>query len=194
MTIPHHNPFPPGDSRANDTFDWGGLLVQDVVRMTFWDRKSEILDVGPGFGKYRYLLPEYPMDACEIWEAAIYEKNIGSIYRKLYLGDICDFVNSPEWYPYDLVIMGDVFEHIERKKARAAVSRILDTCQDLFIITPYECPQGIEEGNPYQVHIQKDLTPEIMEQEFPDLQLVQTEYRDEKPYKGFYRRKKAHAK
>jgi hypothetical protein len=182
------NPFPPGDSRTADTFDPSGLAVRKAAH-EFCSETDEILDVGPGFGKYHFLLPEYTMDACEIWEPTVEKQELRSLYRHIYVQDICDLVISPEWKPYRLVIMGDVFEHIERDKAKKVISTILETCGDIFIVTPYECPQGIEDHNPYQIHIQDDLTPEIMDAEFPDLKRFRVEWRDSKLYKGIYRRR-----
>lgn len=183
------SPFPPGDPRYADTFDWGGYVVQEAAHRDFPDKDTEILDVGPGFGKYHFLLPEYPMDACEIWEMTVVKEKLEDLYRTVYTQDICDLVESPDWTGYPLVIMGDVFEHIARDRAKKCIDQILDTCENIYIITPFMHPQGPELGNPYQVHIQDDLTPQLMFEEFPRLRLSEIETRDGREYKGFYRRR-----
>jgi hypothetical protein len=182
-------PFNLSPGQRADTYDWCGPIVQQLVRDTVSVEETEVLDVGPGFGKYRVLLPEYTMDACEVWEPSVVEHELRDMYRHVYVMDVCDLARSPEWHHYDLVIMGDVFEHVARKPARELLTTLLSTCDDVVVVVPYLYEQGEELGNPYQCHLQADLTPDLMTELYPELQLTHTEYRSDRPFKGIYRRR-----
>jgi hypothetical protein len=175
-------------NRYADTYDWCGPLIAAMVRAGRDPAVTQILDVGPCWGKYRYLLPEYRMmDACEIWMDYVVQEQLASMYRQVFPADICDHVNSPQWRSYDVVIMGDVFEHIGRDRAKPMLERVLDTCGEVIVAVPYLYEQGPEHGNPHQCHLQADLTPDLMAAEYPRLRLADTEWRGGRPFKGLYR-------
>lgn len=148
--------------------DWAGLTVQSLVRGRFNPKKTKILDVGAGWGKYKLLLPEYKMDACEIWEPYVSQENLSSLYDTVFISDICDLVIDH----YDAIIFGDVFEHIDKDDASDLLARIRDLSEEVYIVVPYLYHQGVVDDNPYEVHLQPDLTPHVMKQRYPELRLV----------------------
>jgi hypothetical protein len=176
-------------NRFEEIYDWAGLLVRDYVR-THHDESARVLDVGAGQGKYRILLHDMPnFDACEVWEPTVRSEQLWDLYRDVFVHDVVDLVTSASWgdvLRYDLVIMGDVLEHLDRDGARLVLDRIAATEADVIVIVPYSYPQGEEDGNVYQRHIQDDLTPELMAAEYPNLRLLALETRDWKPFKGLY--------
>lgn len=175
-------------NRQLDTFDWCGPLVRDLIVAGHDPATTQILDVGACWGKYRYLLPEYRMmDACEVWLPYVVEEDLPRMYRHVTVADICDYVNMPSWRSYDVVIMGDVFEHIERARAKPMLEKVLETCGDVIVVVPYLYEQGPEHGNPHQCHLQADLTPDLMAVEYPRLRHLDTEIRGGRPFKGLYR-------
>jgi hypothetical protein len=174
--------------RWADTYDWCGPLVRDLVRAEFDPTAVQVIDIGPCWGKYRELLPEYVMDACEAWLPYVEQEKLRDRYRHVYVSDVCDLVKSAQWQHYDVVIMGDVLEHIARPAATELVRRVLSTCGELVVVVPYQYKQGPEHGNPHQCHQQADLTPEIMAAQYPGLRLAATEVRNDVPFKGLYRR------
>ncbi len=170
--------------RIDAILDWCGPRIRDRIHLEF-DYTASILDVGSGWGKYRYLLSNYPnMDACEVWLPTILDNDLSSKYRSVFNKNICDFIS--ESFYYDVVIMGDVLEHIPRSEAKELVSKLVNKCKQLYVVVPFEYKQGEEEGNPYQVHEQDDLTPDLMKIEYPDICLVDIEFREGKPFKGIY--------
>lgn len=174
--------------REAEVYDWAGSSVKGFI-LDHYGVDDRILDVGAGQGKYRELLPTYPnVDACEVWEPYVDENDLRSQYRDVHVCDVYDLVRSDWWdnRHYDLVIMGDVLEHLIRGKARYVVHRIIETHADTVVIVPFEYPQDEEDGNVYQRHVQDDLTPELMATEYPELQLVALETRNWKPFKGMY--------
>ena len=132
-----------------------------------WIRKEfppdrTILDVGACDGKWRRLLPEYKMDAVEVFRP--YAERLTG-YRHVMVEDISTLKYSPT--AYDLIIFGDVIEHMSVEDAQKALEYARARCWDMIVAVPYLYPQGEVDGNPWQAHIQDDLTPEIFEERYP---------------------------
>lgn len=142
------------------SYDYGKPEVVAWISGSF-PLESSILDVGAGDGKWRYLLRKYPnMDAVEA-----YEPNLQWLtgYRRTFHTDIRDF--RYDWY--DLIIFGDVLEHLSVKDAQAVLDYAWPRCRDVVIAVPFLYEQGAIYGNQYEVHIQDDLTPELFEERYP---------------------------
>jgi hypothetical protein len=153
-------------------YDWAGQTISHKLRYRFHPETSILLDVGAGWGKYRDLFPDYTMDACEIWEPYIWNEMLEARYRIVHKGDICKVAKAD--IKYDAIIMGDVFEHIERSRAKELLYDLRDKCEEIYIVVPYMYPQSTVDNNPYEEHLQSDLTAELMETEYPTLQMVDT--------------------
>lgn len=160
---------PPTPGAFRDAlYDWAGKSVAALVRLMFDPDETLILDGGAGWGKYRWLLPEYRMHAVEIWEPNVVEHRLSCLYGACQVGDVCDV----DLRFYDAVILGDVLEHIDRPRAVDLCRRADDAGVELFVVVPYEYEQGEEDGNPFEAHVQDDLTPELMAAEYPMLRLL----------------------
>ena len=68
---------------------------------------------------------------------------------------------------YDLIIFGDVLEHMTVEDAQAVVDYARDRCDNMLIAVPFLYEQGAKNGNPYEIHLQADLTPELFNERFP---------------------------
>ena len=147
------------------SYDFKKDVVCAWVRDCFTPQAT-VLDVGACDGKWRELLPEYKnMDAIEIFRPYA-EKLTG--YRSVITGDIFDY-----WFEwYDLIIFGDVIEHMSVEKAQAVLRYAQDRCFDLIVAVPYEYPQDEVDGNQWQKHLQPDLTPEIFAERYPELEVL----------------------
>ncbi len=134
-----------------------------IVVQTYWELHPEsILDIGCGCGKYGFLAREYlrdcpwmpnwvtvkRVDAVEVFEN--YIKDIHRlIYDNIYIGDITEL----EIGEYDLILMVDVIEHIEKTKALELVEKLKHKGK-LLIITPKEFMVHPERyGNKHEEHI-----------------------------------------
>lgn len=112
-------------------------------------RPITVLDVGPGFGKYGLLLREYVegldrggvferLDAQEAEPRYIERFTwLDSIYDHVFVGDVCAHADIDVGVPYDLVMMLDVLEHIERDEALHLLGRcrgrvLISTPRDYF--------------------------------------------------------------
>lgn len=141
--------------------DLGGIIIPTHIQRNF-SKDSVILDVGAGWGKYQLLLPEYTMDACEIWFPYIEQEQLYKKYRKVFNDDICSL--HIDWY--DAIIMGDVFEHISRENAQQLLNSLEGKCETLYIVVPYEYHQDAVNDNPFEEHLQNDLTDSLMREQF----------------------------
>lgn len=178
---------PKPEQRHAATYDWGGLLVRQAIRDEFTP-DTPILDVGAGWGKYRDLLPEYSfMDACEAWRQNIRDENLWRRYRYVHAEPIQSVIDDVE-DSYDVLIFGDVLEHLPVRDAQTVIRKAAFWATEILVVVPYLFEQGEEHGNRWERHEQPDLTPEVMASRFPQLQLIDVEYRNSQPFKGFYRK------
>lgn len=146
-------------------------------------KNIEILDVGCGEGTYYDLLKDYfaNIDGVEVYAPNIEKYELRSKYRHIYNKDIRDF----EYKYYDLVIFGDILEHLEVEEAQKVLRYAIEHSLEVIVAVPYMYEQGIVEGNTYEIHKQDDLTPENVLERYPELELLY----GNKDY-GYYVRKK----
>lgn len=175
----------------DENLDWAGLQVRAIAEAEFKNTETSVLDVGAGKGKYRLLLPEYAcVDAVEIWAPYVTGYALHDVYRAVYQRDITELVQEfgAADVRYDLVIMGDVLEHLIVDDARITLQWLRNVAGEVLIIVPYNYEQGEEHGNPYQRHEQPDLTVENMHERYPDLRLTTIQVDSaSRPFKGLYR-------
>jgi 2-polyprenyl-3-methyl-5-hydroxy-6-metoxy-1,4-benzoquinol methylase len=131
---------------------------------------AKVLDVGAGCGTYYEYLKDYfdNIEAVEVFEPNIKNFNLEQKYKKVYNINILDF----KYDYYDIIIFGDILEHLETAEAQQVLDYAFDRCKELIVAVPYLYPQGIEEDNIYEIHKQDDLTNEIMLERYPKLKLL----------------------
>lgn len=135
----------------------GNLLVAEravTFAGTITNPPQRILDVGCGYGKYGVLLREYlegdpVVDGVEAWPDYIEKYNLRGIYNHVYSDDVLNLDNDT-LAMYDLVMMGDVIEHIEKEPAIELLSRIPGY---VIIATPFEHFHTDEGLPPTEAHV-----------------------------------------
>ena len=148
--------------------------ITDYLKQNF-DKEAYILDVGAGEGTYYNYLCDYftNIEAVEVFKPNIDNYELETKYNKVYNADIRDF----KYDFYDIIIFGDVIEHLETNEAQEALKYAYTRCKEMIVAVPYLNPQGIEEDNIYEIHKQDDLTDEIMKERYPYLKNVfKTDY------------------
>lgn len=135
-----------------------------------FSRDSSVLDVGAGDGVYYDLIGDYfrNIDAVEIYMPNIKKYKLEWKYRTVYNTDIREF----KYEQYDIIIFGDVLEHLEVEEARKVLEYALKRCREVVVAVPYCYKQGEIEGNRYEIHKQDDLTEEKMLERYPYLKLL----------------------
>ena len=150
--------------------------IRKYIEINFKPGDS-ILDVGAGSGTYKNLLPNYKMDAVEVHLPNIEKYNLRDKYTTVVNADIRDF----EYAYYDLIIFGDVIEHLTVEEAQKVLKYAFNKCKEMIVAVPYNYKQGIVEDNEYEIHKQDDLTHELFLERYPFMKLL---YKNE--YYGYY--------
>lgn len=145
--------------------DIGKDWVCAWIRANF-PQDAKILDVGACDGKWKKLLPEYTMDAVEAFPPNC--ERIKTLYRVVYCADVAEL----EYDDYDLIIFGDVIEHMSVETAQKVLSYADKKCGDMIVAVPYLYKQGPLYGNPWEVHVQDDLTAENFAERYPKLAVL----------------------
>lgn len=147
------------------SYNIGKSEVCEWVRNHF-SADAEVLDVGAGCGTWLRLLPEFQrMDAVEIFPPN-YRQLIG--YRQKFLADIREF----EYEHYDLIIFGDVIEHLSVEDAQRVLAYARPRCTDMIVAVPFLYPQEAVGGNEAERHIQDDLTAELFAERYPGFNVL----------------------
>jgi hypothetical protein len=117
-------------------------------------RPSTVLDVGVGCGTYAHLLrpglPGTRMIGVEVWQPYVHRFRLDVLYDTLIVGDA-----RTVGFPFtDVVILGDVLEHVGEDDALALWQKCRDTAPVVYLSLPIvHWPQGPEEGNPHEEHV-----------------------------------------
>ena len=151
----------PGSARENDDF------VIDFVRK---NKINFVLDVGAGKGTYFELLDAQvngDIDGIEVWQPYIDQYDLHEKYDKLYVGDARSIVELIPAGKYDLIIFGDILEHMSKEDALTLWEESARVAKWGLISVPIiHYPQGAEYGNPYEVHVQDHLHPEDIRRDY----------------------------
>jgi trans-aconitate methyltransferase len=115
-----------------------------------------VLDVGVGCGTYatllRPLLPRAWFIGVEVHEPYVHRFGLRTRYDALYVCDVRDLDPLPD---ADVVILGDVIEHLPHADAVTLWARARRAARlAVFAALPVvEWPQGEVDGNPHEAHL-----------------------------------------
>jgi len=140
--------------------------IQRIIEMN----PSSVLDVGAGRGAYATILypflPNLVIDALEVWGPYIEKYGLEKKYRNVYLAD----AREHDDYGYDLVIFGDILEHMPKEDALSLWDKVSQQANFALISIPIvHMPQDEIDGNPYEVHEEEDWSVESVLAEFKNI-------------------------
>lgn len=125
-----------------------------------------VLDVGAGQGVYLDLIREslgggVIVNAVEVWQPYIDQFNLINRYDRLYAMDVRHMEN----FDYDLVILGDILEHMSEVEAIKLWDKISKQAKYAIISIPIiHYHQDAINGNPYEIHVEEDWdTKKVLE-------------------------------
>jgi SAM-dependent methyltransferase len=115
---------------------------------------KRILDVGPGVGTYvellRSFLPDSRWTGLEVYPPYVARYGLEFKYDEVLIGDVRSYDWRTEW---DLVIFGDVLEHLELADATRAWQCALRQSTHVLASLPIvHYPQGECGGNVHECH------------------------------------------
>ena len=121
-------------------------------------KPSTVLDVGAGAGIYAEIIRKHMGDSVNItgveaWEPYVEEFDLNNKYDQLDLQDI----REREYFNYDLVIFGDVLEHMTKQEALEVWTKASTQAKWGIISVPIiHYHQGPAFDNPYEIHVEED--------------------------------------
>jgi predicted RNA methylase len=126
-----------------------------------WLKPKTVIDVGAGAGIYgdivRRVAPDAKLIAIEAWKPYIDQFNLTSRYDEVINMD----VREVESLEADLVIFGDILEHMSQEDAVELWGRVAQQARYAIISVPIvHWHQDAINGNPYEVHVKEDWDEE----------------------------------
>jgi predicted TPR repeat methyltransferase len=120
-------------------------------------RPESVIDVGPGEGTYAKLMrPHHKAQwiGIEAWGPYIAKYKLEDLYDAVHVAD-ARIVNWLWLAPMaDLVIVGDVLEHMTQLHARVLIERLKQASQNLLVSIPVlHLDQDAVNGNPFERHV-----------------------------------------
>lgn len=148
----------PYSARENDA---------DVLQFVRDNDIKWVLDIGAGSGTYGHLLRSHVerIEAVEVWEPYIKNFNLENIYYRVSNVDVRE-ISEEEFGNFDLVIFGDILEHLSREDSMQVWERASEAKYGLISVPIVHYPQGAEFGNPYEVHVQEHMHPEDIRRDY----------------------------
>lgn len=115
-----------------------------------------VIDVGAGCGTYGQLLkPFVPAHyaAIEIYEKNVEQFKLRDIYDEVWIDDVRNYTSLSA----DLIIFGDVLEHMTEEEALNVWEVASQGCKYGIISIPIiHYPQGTVDGNVHETHVVDD--------------------------------------
>jgi trans-aconitate methyltransferase len=135
------------------TWKHNAATNEDTLRQLLEVQPKTITDVGAGDGFYgklvRHALPDVTsLVGVEKTAEYIADFGLDSIYDKVINADICEVVQG---ISADLMIFGDVLEHLEHDSAHAVLDQALQRCRWVLVNAPLGW-QPQEHENPNEIH------------------------------------------
>jgi len=158
-------------SLGGNSYDYFKVETAEFILKHF-NKTKTILDIGPGSGIYSVIFKDVlgfeNIDCVEIFEPHVEYYSYKTRYRNIYISDILNF----EFDFYNIIIMGDILEHLSIEESQKLIKNIKNKCEMLIIQIPYTYKQGEHYGNKYEIHKQEDLTNENFLERYPDMKLL----------------------
>lgn len=121
-------------------------------------KHERMLDIGCGSGTYAKMFPDAHWTGVEVWEPYIEEFKLKDLYQKLVISDARELNFSER---YDVAMLGDVLEHMEKAEAKALFDRVRKVADTVIVSIPIgHYPQDEYNGNPYEKHVTDNWTDE----------------------------------
>lgn len=142
--------------------------IVDVLSIVGRFEPASFLDVGCGFGRWGFLVREQldvlherytreswriRIDAVEVFEPYI-SPHHRYLYDNVYIGRIEQLL--PTLDTYDVILAGEILEHIEKQASLATLIRLRDKARKALIVSVplgEDWPQGEVLDNPAEAHV-----------------------------------------
>ena len=135
--------------------NWGKDQIKEYI-MRNVPSGSTCLDVGACDGKYWQMLHDHlgSMDAVEIFQPNIDRHRLNEKYNHVFNQSVVGL----EYDHYDLIIFGDIIEHLTVEDAQQVLAYAQTHADEIIVAVPFLYPQPAIYGNPWEEHKQPELT------------------------------------
>ncbi|HET7060333.1 MAG TPA: class I SAM-dependent methyltransferase [Candidatus Saccharimonadales bacterium] len=120
-------------------------------------KPKTVLDVGPGHGKYARLIkeinPNIRIEGVEIDRKYVKEFKLNELYDKVHINSIQKFTENQTDNNYDLVICGDVIEHLKKSEGVDILNFYVYRTKHIIVQWPHAYIQNSWEGHVHESHI-----------------------------------------
>ncbi|GAA2618833.1 class I SAM-dependent methyltransferase [Actinomadura fulvescens] len=124
-------------------------------------RPATVVDIGPGCGTYAALMRPHHRahwTGVDVWAPYVDAYRLDRLYDELVVADARHL--DPTRFGVDLVIAGDVLEHMPAADACALIARIQQHARALLVSVPVlHLDQGAVGGNPFETHVDHWTAP-----------------------------------
>lgn len=112
-------------------------------------RFRSVLDVGPGWGTYAKLLKRKGeiWEAVEVYEPYIEQYKLRTLYDRVFVGNILTFEPDKR---YDLVILGDVLEHVSDEDGVKLLKKVLSYTNYCLVSLPLDAETHADQDNEHE--------------------------------------------
>lgn len=137
-----------------------------------------VVDVGPGAGWWvntlKPVTPESHWTAVEVFAPYVEKFNLNAIYDTVV---VCNVLDARELLlSSDLVVFGDVIEHLAEQDARDLLTELLHYGVPVLVSVPIvACPQDAVGGNEHEIHLWTPTHDVMMELIDPDHYAIKPE-------------------
>ena len=121
-------------------------------------KPRRVLDVGPGSGKYAGLVraahsdDDYEIEGVEIDRSYIRRFKLRQIYDRVHACSIDRFMERSIDTSYDLVIFGDVIEHLKKSQGVDALNFFVYRARHIIVQWPHRYVQNTWKGRSHEAH------------------------------------------
>ena len=120
------------------TWKHNGAVNEDTVRQTKMIAPQKAIDFGAGDGFYgklvKYLFPECYIIGVEMETSYVGKFGLNGVYDLMVVGDLVKLLDKLG--SSDLVIFGDVLEHLEEAEAKEVIKKAVDLFPYVLINSP----------------------------------------------------------
>jgi len=128
--------------------------IEDFLKKNSY---SHVLDIGAGAGKYsdivRAINPSVHIEAIEIDPDYISRFHLEDKYNKVHNQSVESWIDANLNKTYDIVIMGDVIEHLKKSVGLDALHFFIYRTRHIIIQWPLSMIQFDWEGHKHEHHI-----------------------------------------
>jgi 2-polyprenyl-3-methyl-5-hydroxy-6-metoxy-1,4-benzoquinol methylase len=164
--------------------------IPAIVHLITKLNPKTVLDIGKGFGKYAFLIHEYvginnknkidptrkmkqqsniQIDAVEV-DPDLMLPHLSEVYTNIYFGDVNQLYK--ELPKYDVVLMIDIIEHIEKEGAVVLLKHLIGQGSKIIVSTPITFFEQQLYESSYEDHISHWTIKDFKNIGFIDVQYV----------------------